>query len=272
MRSLYKPAAVGLVVALVLIVLPVITLAQSTGHVTREVDNPGVCPSDIVTVTITPTGVLGFYAIQENLGTLKLIDHTADQHQEGIFVLLTPRPFTYRVQVPSTATEGQLFAVSGMFWDDPADKKEIGSTTLTVACVRVATPSPMPVLTPTPTSPKVSPTARPSSISTPTPTPTSIPVSPTTSSTPISTPTPTLESLFTATPTPPPVAANVTEPPVPTPAPQTPAGSAGSQQEAPPSGGASCNVPQHASAGLMDLTMPAFLLGLVGLGFRRRRR
>ena len=132
-------SAAGLVAALALIVLPVTTFAQSTGQVTREVDIPeNLCRSDIVTVTITPTGVLGFYAIQEKLGTLTLIDHTADLYDDGVFLLLAARPFTYRVRVPSTATEGQVFVVSGLFWDDPAAKKQIGSTTLTVVRAPVA--------------------------------------------------------------------------------------------------------------------------------------
>ena len=138
MRYPHRFILFGVLTALLLFVLPVVAVAQSTGQITREVDIPDVCPSDIVTVTITPTGMLGFYAIQENLGTLTLIDHTADQYEEGVFLLLAARPFTYRVQVPSIATEGQLFVVSGLFWDDPAAKKQIGSTTLTVVRAPVA--------------------------------------------------------------------------------------------------------------------------------------
>ena len=138
MRYPHRFILLGVLTAVLLLVLPVVAVAQSTGQVTRGVDNPDVCSSDIVTVTITPTGVLGFYAIQENLGTLTLIDHTADQYEEGVFLLLAAKQFTYRVQVPSTASEGQLFVISGLFWNDPADKKVIGSTTLTVACVPVA--------------------------------------------------------------------------------------------------------------------------------------
>ena len=132
MRYPHRFIFFGVLTALLLFVLPVVAVAQSTGQVTREVDLPDVCPSDIVTVTITPTGVQGFYAVQEDLGALTLIDHAADQYEAGVFLLLAAKSFTYRVQVPTFANEGQAFVVSGVFWDDPADKKDIGRTTLTV--------------------------------------------------------------------------------------------------------------------------------------------
>jgi hypothetical protein len=89
---------------------------------------------------------------------------------------------------------------------------------------------------------------------------------------PTATPEPTAEPTTSpfppvASPTPEPVAAAIS-PPEATPA----TGSAGPQQESGSSGGASCNAPTHFSAGLTDLTMPLLLLGLVGLGLRRRRR
>jgi hypothetical protein len=99
---------------------------------------------------------------------------------------------------------------------------------------------------------------------TPSPEPTAEPTAtPEPTSTPITPP--------TATPTPEP-AAKAISPPAPTPEPEAAPDSAGPQKESAPSGGASCNAPGHFSAGLTDLTMPAFLLGLVGLGVRRRRR
>ena len=68
--------------------------------------------------------------------------------------------------------------------------------------------------------------------------------------------------------TPPPAVAKAIEP-EPTAPPSS--GSAGIDDDSPDQG-ASCSVPGHTGGGLSDLTMPAFLLGLVGLGLRRRRR
>ena len=85
------------------------------------------------------------------------------------------------------------------------------------------------------------------------------------------TPTPTPEPTAEPTPTPEPVAVAIS-PPESTPVSEPAPGSAGPQEESAPTGGASCNAPGQFSAGLTDLTMPAFLLGLVGLGVRRRRR
>jgi MYXO-CTERM domain-containing protein len=91
--------------------------------------------------------------------------------------------------------------------------------------------------------------------------------------TPTPIPTATVEPAPTSTPipppaTPPPAVVKAVEP-EPTAAP-TP-GSAGAGQDT-AAQGASCNLPAHPGAGLSDLAMPAFLLGLVGLGVRRRRR
>jgi hypothetical protein len=97
---------------------------------------------------------------------------------------------------------------------------------------------------------------------TPTPEPTAIPE-------PTATPEPAPESVPTATPEAP-VVARVDVPGAPTPEPAVV--SAGPQlDESPPPAG-SCNAPQYADARLRDLTMPAFLVGLIGLGLRRRRR
>ena len=85
------------------------------------------------------------------------------------------------------------------------------------------------------------------------------------------TPTPTPEPTAEPTATPEPVAVAIS-PAAAIPVPEQAPGSAGPQQQSAPPGGASCNAPAHFNAGLTDLTMPAFLLGLVGLGLRRRRR
>ena len=119
-----------------LTLMPFIGSAETTGQVTRNVVSTDVCPDEVVTVTITPSGIPGFYAVQEDIGDLSLVDHTADNLAEGVFIMLQANPFTYQVQVPSTATEGQQFPISGLFWDDPEDKRQTGTTTLTVHCVQ----------------------------------------------------------------------------------------------------------------------------------------
>ncbi|MCH8309961.1 MAG: hypothetical protein IIB17_05625 [Chloroflexi bacterium] len=101
-----------------------------------------------------------------------------------------------------------------------------------------------------------------------TPTPTAEP-------TPIPDPTATAEPAPEPVPTETPVApvvVKVENPSTPTPVPDPATGSAGPQQDELPPPAGSCNVPQYADAKLRDLTMPAFLLGLIGLGLRRKRR
>ena len=102
-----------------------------------------------------------------------------------------------------------------------------------------------------------------------------------TTPTPTAEPTPIPEPTATAEPAPEPVPTATPVAPVvarveildtPTPAPAPATGSAGPQQDESPPPAASCNAPQYADARLRDLTMPAFLVGLIGLGLRRRRR
>ena len=129
----------------------------------------------------------------------------------------------------------------------PIPRREIQLFTLTpqagsetIATLDV-TPTPSPEPTPEPTA---EPTATPEPVSTPTPPP-------------------------TATPEP---AARALSPPAPTPVSEPVPSAAGAQQDSAPPGGATCNTPAQFSARLSDLTMPMFLLGLVALVARRRRR
>lgn len=87
--------------------------------VTRSVEEESITPGEVVTVTLTPTGIDLFYAVEETLGDLELISHTADGFEDGVFLMLTPDPFTYDVLVPADAQPEEVFPVNGMFWQDP---------------------------------------------------------------------------------------------------------------------------------------------------------
>ena len=95
-----------------------------------------VCAGETVTVTINPTGISSFYAVQENFGALTLVPgtHTADSLVTGVFIQLTASTFTYQVLVPSNAVDGEEFIITGLIWDDPTNKKSSDTTTLVVVC------------------------------------------------------------------------------------------------------------------------------------------
>ncbi len=107
----------------------------ATPAVTRTPVSADVTPGAVVTLTATPTGIAGFYAVEEELGVLELVGHTADRFSGSAFVMLEGRSFTYQVKVPDGALDGQQFVVAGQWWTDPATKHVVGTseTTLTVA-------------------------------------------------------------------------------------------------------------------------------------------
>ena len=112
-----------------------ITEPVDPGTMTRSIAAGSVEPGQTVTLTLTPSVPdLPFYAVQESWGDLILSTHTADSLDSGVFVQLGSGGFTYDVQVPADATPGQQFAISGIWWTDPADKRSVtpDQTVLTV--------------------------------------------------------------------------------------------------------------------------------------------
>lgn len=96
-----------------------VTGTAPAASVTRSVQEEIVQPGEIVTVTVMPEGIDLFYAVQEDVGQLALLSHTADSFENGAFLMLTPDPFTYDVQVPPDADPQETFDLSGVFWEDP---------------------------------------------------------------------------------------------------------------------------------------------------------
>ena len=112
------------------------TSSPTSGHPYRRVLDTSVCAGETVTVAINPTGISGFYAVQENFGALTLVPgtHTADSLVTGVFIQLTASTFTYQVLVPSNAVDREEFIITGLIWDDPTNKKSSDTTTLVVMC------------------------------------------------------------------------------------------------------------------------------------------
>jgi|GEM_PF-2942574 len=119
-----------------------IASAETEGFIIREISDPDPDPGDVITVTIHPIGIESFYAVEEHIGTLWYAgEHTADSNPEGmIFTMLTPRSFTYEVEVlrPGDLPLGEVFPIPGEFWTDPGDKKDIGETVLGAPTISVA--------------------------------------------------------------------------------------------------------------------------------------
>jgi hypothetical protein len=147
------------------------------------------------------------------------------------------------IPTPIPRRDIQLFTLTPQ-----AGSQTIGTLEVT------ATPSPAPTSEPT-----TEPTTTPEPVATPIPPATATP-----------TPEPVATPIPPATATPEPVARTISTP-EPATVPEPDPSSVEPQRDLAPPEGASCNTPGHFSAGMKDLTMPAFLLGLVGLGLRRRR-
>lgn len=119
------------------------TLAQTSGTVTRSVSNSQPAPGEVVTVSITPSGFDAqespFYAVKEELGSLIFsgdeADHTADDYdmESRAFFNMPVRAFDYKVTVPETAKAGDQFVITGEFWTEYGDERDIGQTVITVA-------------------------------------------------------------------------------------------------------------------------------------------
>ena len=139
--------AIGIAICLLLLATMVpagIASAETEGFIIREISDPDPDPGDVITVTIHPIGIESFYAVEEHLGLLDYSgEHTADSNPEGtIFTMLTPRSFTYTVNAPGgpggDLIVGDEFPITGEFWTDPGDKKDIGETVIGAPTVSVA--------------------------------------------------------------------------------------------------------------------------------------
>ena len=125
-------AIIGLVGLFASLSLPTTAIAQQAPKVTRTVDFSGVRSGQTLIVTITPSGFTGFYAVKEQLGELELVAHTADNYEDGTFIMLGPQTFTYEVKVPQAALTVAALrvaasAINGQWWTDPGDKRRVTS-------------------------------------------------------------------------------------------------------------------------------------------------
>ena len=101
------------------------------GEIQREASTPSVVGGQSVTLTVTPSGIGGFYAVRDDLNTLGLVDHTADNYTEGVFIMLEEEPFSYTVTVSQCPASGHEIAITGEWWIDPGQPHAMDRTTLT---------------------------------------------------------------------------------------------------------------------------------------------
>ncbi len=121
--------------ALILVIPFSFVMAGTDGTVARNVSSLTPEPGDVVTITLTPSGFEGFYAVSENIGNLEYdSEHTADNKEQDdmTFIMLEASEFSYEVRVPRDAEPGDEFTINGQFWTDPDDKKDVGETILKV--------------------------------------------------------------------------------------------------------------------------------------------
>ena len=177
-------AIIGLIGVFFSLFLPSTAIAQQTPQVTRTVDFSGVGPEQTLIVTITPSGFTGFYAVKEQLGESELVAHTADNYEEGTFIMLGPQTFTYEVKLPLgaltvAAPRVAASAIIGQWWTDPEDKRGVISAETRLPVTQPTGKPVPPTATPVPTDTPVPPTATPAPPRVPptaTPEPTPIPV------------------------------------------------------------------------------------------------
>ena len=117
--------------------------AQTSPGLLRTPESATVAAGEVFTVTLTPTGFTGAFAVRELLGNLELVDHNADNLADGTFIMLQPRALTYQVRSPVGTPTGTKFEISGQWWVDPSDKLPIDPAviTITVAGSTSSTPT-----------------------------------------------------------------------------------------------------------------------------------
>ncbi|MCH8310156.1 MAG: cadherin-like domain-containing protein, partial [Chloroflexi bacterium] len=92
------------------------------GTVTRVPKFTTVAAGDELTFEIKPTGVGGLYAVKETLGDLVLVSDTADNFEDGTFIMIQSNKFEYVVKVPENAQPCDKFEITGTWWSDPNNK------------------------------------------------------------------------------------------------------------------------------------------------------
>lgn len=133
LRNRWAAALAGMVGLAVLLLLPAVAGAQQAPQLMRSVAGAGVNPGQTITITITPSGFTGFYAVEEQLGGLELVVHTADNYEDGTFVMLGAQPLTYDVRVPETAKAEDQFSITGQWWTDPGDKMTVAPAAMVLS-------------------------------------------------------------------------------------------------------------------------------------------
>lgn len=101
------------------------------GMMEREPSILPVAAGQSITLTVAPSNVGGFYAVREDLNTLELVDHTADNYADGVFIMMQEEPFSYTVTVPQCPAPGHEFLIIGEWWTEPGQPHPMPQTTLT---------------------------------------------------------------------------------------------------------------------------------------------
>ncbi len=98
---------------------------SEVASLTRILSGSSGQPGAQITITVQPTGIGGFFAVDEDIGELELVSHSADSLRDGVFVQLEERSFDYTVRIPATAGPGAIFIISGQYWADPEIRKTV---------------------------------------------------------------------------------------------------------------------------------------------------
>jgi len=126
----------------ILLLIPLLTNVVMTPSVeaagpsvTRTPSSPTAAAGANLTITITPAGFGGFYAVDENFGALTLISNTADNLADDKFIQLQGSAFEYIVKVPESAKSCDTFDITGLWWEKPTDKLPLSPATSTITVV-----------------------------------------------------------------------------------------------------------------------------------------
>jgi len=106
---------------------------QAEAGVTFSLNKSEVKADEEVEVTVTPSGISGFYAVKPDFGGLEFTgEHTGENFANETFVMMEAEAFTFKVNIPDDSEPGDTFTIGGLYWDDPEKKKSISSEEVTV--------------------------------------------------------------------------------------------------------------------------------------------